>query len=313
MTERELIGQLNKSRITPDQAWKEKNREILLSQIFPGQEAGVKAGMGLIEKFDVWAEAIVPFDLLHKLVAKPVLVTGLVLASLLSGGVFSIQAAKNTKPGDSLYIAKIVSEKAQLALTFDEMEKAKLGVEFAGNRAKEAVLVMEEDKNDASKSAKVEKLAADFKNEIDSAKGRLEKIGVRDAAAVNGGSAVGNSQNQAKGGSEDKLFGAGTGKVNGGIQVSGPQTTAPKNETPKAGQAADSKATSSAENLKASENKQTPENILNDAQELFEKKDYSGAVDKLEKMFQIIDKINDDQSLNDSNATSTGKMEMSTK
>jgi len=312
MTERELISQLNKSKITPDQTWKEKNREILLSQIFPGQEAREKSGMKFIERIDVWAEAIVPFDLLHKLVAKPVLVTGMVLASLLSGGVFSLQAAKNTKPGDSLYIAKIVSERTQLALTFNEMDKAKLGVEFAGNRAKEAVQVMEEDKNDASKTEKVEKLAADFKKEIDNAKGRLEKIGVKDNAVAGGNAVADNSQNQANGGNEDKLFGAGAGKTNGGIQVSGPQSTVPKNEAPKAG-GVDNKATSSVENLKADENKQTPENILNDAQELFEKKDYNGAVDKLEKMYQIIDKINDDQSLNDSNATSTGKMEMSTK
>jgi len=312
MTERELISQLNKSKITPSQAWKEKNREILLSQIFPGQESA-KAGMKLAEKIDVWAEAIVPFDILHKLVAKPVLVTGLVLASLLSGGVFSIQAAKNTKPGDSLYIAKIVSEKAQLALTFDEMEKAKLGVEFAGNRAKEAVQIMEGDKNDAAKTEKVEKLAADFKKEIDNTKGRLERIGVKDGVALNNGAGTNNSEGQAKDGNGDKLFGAGVGKVNGGIQVSGPDNAPAKNEAPKAGEGADGKATSSAQNLKTNESKQTPENILNEAQDLFEKKDYNGAVDTLEKMYQIIDKINNDQSLNDKNATSTGKMEMSTK
>ncbi|MFA6171928.1 MAG: DUF5667 domain-containing protein [Patescibacteria group bacterium] len=308
MTEKELIQKLNSLKVSPDSSWKEKNRDILMSQLFPGEDSGERSGMKTIERLDVWSEVFVPFDLIHKMMARPVLVTIMVMIALLGGGgVASLKAAKNSKPGDSLYIAKIINEKAQLALTFNEKEKAKLGVEFAGNRAKEAVQVMEEGKNEADKSEKVGKLAEEFKNEIDKAKGRLEKIGVKDVAVNNG------EKDNAKGSEDqDKLFGANAGRNGEGIQISG--EGGKKEEAPKvtAGQG-ETKATSTAGNAKTLEKKATPENILDEAQELFEKKDYGGAADKLEKMYKIIDDIKEGASI-DSNATSTsGKMEMTAK
>lgn len=303
MKEKELIEKLNSLKATPDSNWKEKNREILMSQISAGIEAPEKPG--LMEVFDVWAEAIVPFDILHRFVARPVLVTALVIISLASGGVLSLQAAKNTKPGDSLYIAKIVSEKSRLALTFDEKEKAKLGVEFAGNRAKEMVAVMEEDKDDNEKTEKVEKLASDFNKELTGARGRLEKMGI--TAIPDGGNLEDNKV-------DDTIIGANLGKTDGGIQLSDPGTKPqdiPK-DAPKTDIKPDDKATTTPEvKTEVKAEADTPVKILNDAQELFEMKDYGGAVNKLEEIKNIID--TKDTSLNP-NATSTSdKVEMSTK
>ena len=53
--------------------------------------------------------------------------------------------AEKTKPGDSLYIAKIVSEKTQYALTFDDKSKAQLGLQFATNRVEEMNKVLAEE------------------------------------------------------------------------------------------------------------------------------------------------------------------------
>jgi len=312
MTDRELIAKLNSLKIKPDPAWKNRSREILLSQISGGNEISKK--VKILERLDVWSEVFIPFDLLHKLAAKPVMVTGLVIASLLGGGVFSLQAAKNTKPGDSLYIAKIVSEKARTAITFDEKEKAKLGVEFAGNRAKEMVRVIEEEKDDSVKNEKVEKLAADFKKELSGAKDRLEKINSRESdESENSGSGGANGDKEEEKTGEnkpaDEVFGANLGKDNNGIQVSDPSGSV----TPKANPEIkpDEKATTTVENEKPAEKVDAQVKILNDAEELFENKDYGGAAEKLEEIKNIIE--DKDTSQNDSATSTDEKVEMSTK
>jgi hypothetical protein len=336
MTDRELIQKLNILKVKPDSAWKNRSREILLSQISGGNEISKK--VKILEQLDVWSEVFIPFDLLHKLAAKPVMVTGLVIASLLGGGVFSLQAAKNTKPGDSLYIAKIISEKTQLAITFDEKEKAKLGVEFAGNRAKELAQVMEEETDGSAKTEKVEKLAADFNKEITSAKARLEKIHISGAVLPENSADNPADSNPAAGGNEttadspDMIVGANIGKTNNGIQVSDPKNTAPvktgsADSAVKAGSgdAKDGgentgKATSAPENGDGKTADKTPVNILDDAQKLFEDKNYGGAAQKLEEMKNIIDQSGgngdenkSDTSMNDSATSTDEKVEMSSK
>ncbi|MFA6106491.1 MAG: DUF5667 domain-containing protein [Patescibacteria group bacterium] len=317
MTDRELIAKLNTLKVKPDEAWKNRSREILLSQISGGNEIAEK--INILEQLDVWSEVFIPFDLLHKLAAKPVMVTGLVIASLLGGGIFSLQAAKNTKPGDSLYIAKIVSEKARTAITFDEKEKAKLGVEFAGNRAKEMVRVIEEEKDDSAKNEKVEKLAADFKKELSGAKDRLEKINSRESDEPEdsgSGGANGNKEEEKTGENKpaDEVFGANLGKDNNGIQVSDPSGAgAAKPGAPKTNseiKPAD-KATTTAENEKPVEKVGAEVKILNDAEKLFENKDYGGAAEKLEEIKNIIE--DKDTSQNDSATSTDEKVEMSTK
>src|SRR3989339_293021 len=99
---------------------------------------------------------------LLRYVSQPVMAVFLIAGVLLGGGFFSLNAAKDTKPGDSLYIAKIISEKTQFALTFNEKKKVKLGIEFAGNRAKEITQVLSEE---GDVEIRVEKLKDNFKKQ----------------------------------------------------------------------------------------------------------------------------------------------------
>ncbi len=55
--------------------------------------------------------------------AKPVWAIVIILSVAVSGSFASVYASKDAKPGDSLYIAKIISEKTQQAMTFNETEK----------------------------------------------------------------------------------------------------------------------------------------------------------------------------------------------
>ena len=155
MNEKELIKQLNSFKdIKPDSQWTSNNREILAHQIGNGQ-AEAK-----ISWFNASANMLP--QKLFKQLSQPVGIVLLIAAIVFGSGIVSLRAARNTKPGDSLYIAKIINEKAQLAITFNEKEKVKLGIEFAGNRAKEITQVLAESESIIQeKEVKVEKLTKD--------------------------------------------------------------------------------------------------------------------------------------------------------
>src|SRR3989338_7524674 len=139
MNERKLIKKLNNLKnIKPDNNWKKNYQEILYSQISANRlGTDSRTNLGIIWK------SIMPRQILANL-AKPVWVSLAASILILVVGIGGVYASKNSKPGDSLYIAKIISEKAKFAITFDEEDKAKLGVEFAVNRAREMKLVLDE-------------------------------------------------------------------------------------------------------------------------------------------------------------------------
>ncbi|MEA3398676.1 MAG: DUF5667 domain-containing protein, partial [Patescibacteria group bacterium] len=118
---------------------------------------------------------------LFKTIPQPVLAVFLIVLFMLSSGVASIKASQDAKPGDSFYIAKIVSEKTQLALTFDKRKKVQLGIEFAGNRAKELDQVLA-DENNSETQEKVDKLVINFKKEIAGIKDRVAKISLQNTS-----------------------------------------------------------------------------------------------------------------------------------
>lgn len=167
MNDKDLISQLNKlSEFKPDSNWKEENRKILLSQI-----SGTKS----VEESSVFDILKMPV-LIMKSVSQPVLVVFMFMF-VFSGGYIGAKVVNNSQPGDSLYSAKIASEKARVALTFDEKEKVRLGIKYAGNRAKEIDRVLTDFENNTdNKEATVKKLLNDFNKEISGIKSRIAKF-----------------------------------------------------------------------------------------------------------------------------------------
>lgn len=164
MNDKQLFKEFKKiSSFKPSQTWKAKNRELLLSQIFSAQEALKPSYFNSVLKG-------------FSLIPQSAMVAVFILAITLSGGFLGLRAAQNTVPGDSLYIAKIAGEKTKLALTFNNKNKARLGLEFAGNRAKEINQVLADTDVVEDKDEKVEKLVFNFHKEINGAKSRLKKI-----------------------------------------------------------------------------------------------------------------------------------------
>jgi len=166
MTERELIKNLSALKnIEADSTWIKSNREVLSYQIFNGAEY-VDMPLRFMEKF----------SLITKRLLQPTPIAAVIALFFVMSGVVSVRMAKNAAPGEPLYIAKSISEKAQLVATFNETAKAKLNLEFAGQRMAELEKVIKEEPAKDNNDPRVAELSASFKKEIDSVRDHLTKV-----------------------------------------------------------------------------------------------------------------------------------------
>ncbi len=290
MNDQELLKKLNNLKeIKPDNNWKRNYRDVLYSQISAGQpEVEPKSNIRII-----W-ESIMPRQILINL-AKPIRLASAVSVLVLVIGIGGVYASKNSKPGDSLYIAKIISEKAQFAITFDEKDKAKLGIEFAANRAKEMIQVLKDTGQDVTvNSDKLEKLSQSFKKEISQAKNRLSTI----KAAIK----VTEDQVEALD-SELEVFGANLGKDNNRMEISEPvkpepelnQIIAPKPDKPSpeanaattTGPVLESQAVTGATSTAGMVNQ--TDKMLEQVEKLFDEKNLDGTIGALEEVSKVIE------------------------
>jgi len=206
MKEQNIIKQLNSLKeIKADAGWKARNREILINQI-GGYKIEVEAS-----KND-WIFYFKLPAMMAREISQPTLVAFLIFIFLAGGTVASVRVAENTKPGDSLYVAKIASEKAQFAFTFDQKEKAKLGIVFANNRVKEIGQVLAEPNGsqNGSQNERVGVILNDLKQQISDVKTRIAKI--------NPDKAVVTEKEKMEDGSE--IFSAAFDKESQGVQIS---------------------------------------------------------------------------------------------
>ena len=168
MTNQDLIAKLNSlKKISPDQNWLKDNRELLLSQI---SNSGA-------EKLPVWRLVLIDFSSTLKALSQPAYALGVFVLLLLTGSFFSQQMLAKTKPNDSLYIARILSEKVKLNTTFDGATRDRLAVQFATGHAQDisAMLADPEFNTEANKD-QVAKLNDNFQAEINTVKDRISRL-----------------------------------------------------------------------------------------------------------------------------------------
>lgn len=268
MEDRDLLKKLNDLKtIKPDDNWKKNYREILYSQI----SAGVTENKSESNLKTIW-DSIMPGKIFMDM-AKPVWVMSLASVLILVIGIGGVYASKNSKPGDSLYIAKIISEKAQFAMVFNEKDKAKLGLEFAANRAKEITQVLSEAKEPAGqKEKKVEQLSQNFKKEISQVKNRLTTI-----------KAAENKNNQNKKVEEPEVFGANLDKSDQRMELAEPAKSEVKKDVVLESQTKPT-ATTTKENLNSSDK------VLDEAEKMIDEENYGGILNKMEEAKQIMNK-----------------------
>jgi len=159
MTEKELLKQLKNLReLGAGAGWSANNRQVLKQQIFNGQEE---------ETGFTWLRKI---NLVMSRVLQPAAVALFIFVFLLAGSLWGWNSG-NAQPGNSLYIAKRLSEKTRMTMALSEQAKAKLNLEFAVARNQELGQLL--GKNDQQA---VQDLKNNVKQEISQAKERLAKI-----------------------------------------------------------------------------------------------------------------------------------------
>jgi len=256
MTDKELLAQLNNLKNTrPDQAWLSSNRDILASQLYSGAVA---------EPALSWT---VKFNLLSRMVFQPQYVAIMIVLFFVSSGVVGYHASQPAKPGDSLYIAKRISERAQLMLTFSDASKTKLNVEFATKRVQEMKdIISEQGMSIASdQPAKIADLKASAKAEIQVVKNRLAKS--RPAVAAKAPVVASKSINKpiAKTSDNAEFVAAEATKDNQRVDISLPDLPEPASTTIR-----------------------TAETIINEAEQMLDKDNFDGASKKLDEVGELI-------------------------
>lgn len=280
MNNKRLFEKLNSFKnIKPNNEWKSHCRDILLSQISNGQTVEELEQKKLFNLEIFFGDIFPQWINIKKM--KTVCVGFSVIILLVGCGFTGVYASRNAKLGDSLYIAKIISEKAQFAITFDEKEKTKLNLEFATNRAEEinqlskesvATEVIKQDQN-----KKAQKLTSNFKKEIDQAKSRINKINITNAM-----------NNKIDDGQQ--VFGASLGKDNKQIEISEP-INANKNIIDKQ------------QPIEATPN--AANKIIEEAEKLFNEKNYIESINKLKEVNEAIGQVADNVPLVQTQASTT--------
>lgn len=178
MTDKELLKQLNSLKsIRMESDAKESNKKVLMTQISNTISDNVEVKS--FNSFSFYFKNILSMS------SRPAMVFSGVFLFVLSSLILGSDLYKNSKPNDSLYIARVISERARINTTFSQVEREKLALEFASNHAKDiATLLMDPEFNVEENKDQVEKLSASFRNEIGKVKTKVNDLKTEDFSPV---------------------------------------------------------------------------------------------------------------------------------
>jgi len=205
MTDKELLKQLNSLKsIKMDSELKESNKRVLMTQI--SNTISTDFELKPFNNFFFYVRNILSMS------SKPVMVLSgvflFVVTSLFLGNDFY----KDSKPNDSLYIARVISERARLNTVFNNIEREKLEMQFASKHAEDiATLLMDPEFNNEENKEEVAKLSASFRSEIEKVRVNVEK------------SEIVETEKQAEEQEDTFVFSASNLKDENGIDISIPE------------------------------------------------------------------------------------------
>ncbi|MBN2884475.1 hypothetical protein JXE04_00970 [Patescibacteria group bacterium] len=282
MTENNLLKQLKSLKnIKPEDSWLKSNREILLAQI---SNSGA-------QELSAWKRLIIDTRSFMSTVSKPAISFASLLLVLVGASAFSYLAFSKTKPNDSLYIARIISEKAKLTTVFNEEEREKMEVRFATNHAEDITEVLASKVVDENNQDQVAKLNENFNKEINTVRTRIVALSNSNKNVESRTADIVSSTT-----SEDEtIMTASNEKDKAGVQLNVRDeiktdgmvdSTAVATDTPEL--SSEAEADLMAENLAAPEDIKGAEEILDEAQSLFDNKEYDSALNKLKEVKELM-------------------------
>lgn len=282
MTNKDLISKLNNlKRMSPDQNWLDSNRELLLSQI---SNSGA-------ENLSIWRASFINFTSVMRSLSQPAFALGVFIVVLFSGALFSQGLLASTKPNDSLYIARIISEKVKLNTIFNTEARNKLAVQYASEHAQDISAVLADPAfNTEENRDQVAALTDSFEKEVDTVKTHISRMPVAvkkpvvaDATDV----VIADSSKDGQGISLAETPGIDNGVIKLSVDKE-PESLASGAVLDKgAALTATSASSTPALDVKV-EGASDAEKILDEAKQLFDSKDYGKASDKLKEVKDII-------------------------
>jgi len=287
MTEKNLIEKLNNCKnVNPDAEWLKSNRELFLAQI---SNSGAN-------KLSAWEVFYINLKCFAKAGSQPVFALGIFFIVLVFSSIFTNRIFSEAKPNDSLYIARIISEKARLNTVLNPSERDKMAVKFATDHARDITTVLANSEfNTEANLEQVEKLNESFTKEIETAKNKIVRINERAATQAQNNVNRSNQANSTQIENNDDVISIAIDEDyidDNGIEINeaptDTTTSTPTAEPVTEGVAVD--LATSTEDV-ASSTSETPEMpkkpsdvIIEEAIKLFEIKDYENVINKLNEI-----------------------------
>jgi len=167
MTNRELASKLNTLKnVNPNSEWLASNRNLLLAQISNSGAEDLSSRKVFFINFRSALQAA----------SRPVFALGVFVLIMLSA-TFSHEIFDEAGPNDSLYIARVISERLKLNTTFGSEARDRLEVKFASNHAKEiSAMLADPEFNIEANKDQIAKLTDNFSKEVETVKSRVSRI-----------------------------------------------------------------------------------------------------------------------------------------
>ena len=245
MTDRDLIKKLtNLKEIKPDASWLKANRDSLYSQISNSGATNIST----------WSSFVINLKSVLKTASAPAVALASLMLFVVASSAFGHLLLSNTKPNQSLYIAREISEQAKLNTILNPVEREKMALQFASDNAQDITTVLSDPT--FNNEQEIAKLNMKFNEEIKTVQksvAKLEKPAVQNSATADTAT------------NSDEVYSATLSKDSDGLSLGGAQL-----------------------NTTSTESVSTTTKILEEAQSLFDKKDYSEALNKLKEVNDLI-------------------------
>ncbi len=165
MTDKQLIKQLKRLKeFKPNKDWQINTRQVLKAQI---ENSGG-------HQTSAWQNFYINLKCIGDLAYRPAVGIASFLIVVIGLSFFAHQWFQFSKPNDSLYIARVISERARLSTVLDSAAREKMAAKFAMNHAQDILNILADSEFDHSASSEeLDKLNENFNREIALAKDRV--------------------------------------------------------------------------------------------------------------------------------------------